>query len=208
MTKRIISLILIFVLTLSAFAGCGQNNAKVNLNNNKSKQQFVVSINPILALDSGTNFIAFNDVKNAISSDKNNATLTALLDSTPWTWAYKKGEDWKQRGIYGLDKWHNGDKYSSDNLSAYSFSDNGSISLMPYSTTATKLVTFNGETPTNVGLLLSASGKEEEAFCCKISESGTLTIPEGKITAIKSVGGVNATFLSDDNKSSSNILSP
>jgi len=208
MKKRIFALVLNIVLIISTFACCGPQQAAVKkpVNKQESKTQLVVAMNPIMAYESGTNKIAFNDVKNAMAMDKQSATLTSLVDNTDWTWAYKQGSDWKKRGIYELDKWHNGGQFSKDKLSAYSFSDDGTISIMPYTTQVANLTTYQGETPDSVGLLFSVSGNEEEAFCCRITESGVLRIPTGKITAIKSVGGIETDFLTEDGTSRSGVI--
>ena len=198
MLKKVISIILILVLTVSAFAGCGKEKTETPTKSQERKPQLVVAMNPILSYESGANKIAFNDVKNAMSTDKSAATLTSLSDNTPWVWAYKQGEDLKRRGTYGIDKWRNGGYYSADKLSAYSFLNDGTISLMPYTMAVANLTTYQGEIPPEAGILLSISGNEEEAFCCRITESGTLRIPSGKITAIQSVGGVKTGFLAED----------
>ncbi len=200
MNKRIVSLILTLVLIVSTFAGCGPNSAGANkpINNQESKPQLVVAMNPILAYQNGNNKIAFNDVKNAMSSDQKAATLTSLSDNTDWVWVYKTGDNWKKRGIYGLEKWRNGGYISADKLSAYSFLNDGTISIMPYTTKAAKLTTYQGEEPTAAGVLLSVSGKEEEALGYQITESGVIGIPTGKVTAIESVGGVKTGFLAED----------
>ena len=132
MKKRIISLILTFVLTVSVFAGCGtqKTTVKNNAAKQESKPQLVVAMNPILAYDNGSNIIAFNDIKNAMSADQKAATLTSLANVTDWVWAYKLNEDWKKRGIYGLEKWRNGGNISADKLSADSFLNDGTVSLM------------------------------------------------------------------------------
>lgn len=208
MKNRIISLVLTLILIVSAFVGCNPKPAVVNkpVNKQERKPQLVVAMNPILAYQNGTNKIAFNDVKNAMSADQKAATLTSLVDKTDWMWVYKQGEDWKKRGIYGLEKWRNGGYISADKLSAYSFMNDGTISLMPYTTKAAKLSTYQGEEPTAAGVLLSVSGKEEEALGFKISESGTIGIPTGKITAIESVGGVKTGFLAEDSTPRSAVI--
>lgn len=201
MNKRIIALLLTLVLIVSAFAGCGPVN-----NKQERKPQLVVAMNPILSYENGNNIIAFNDVKNAMSNDQNTASLTALADDTNFVWAYKQGDDWKKRGIYGLDKWRNGGYISADKLQAYTFLNDGTISLMPYTTQAAKLNTYQGEEPTAAGILLSVSGNEEEALGYKITESGTIGIPAGKITAIESVGGVKTGFLAEDGTKRSAVI--
>ncbi|MBE6727180.1 MAG: glycosyl hydrolase family protein [Ruminococcaceae bacterium] len=207
MKNRIISLILILVLTVSAFSGCGSKQVVKNpTSKQERKPQLVVAMNPILAYEEGNNKIAFNDIKNAMSADQKAATLTSLSDDTDWLWAYKTGEDWKKRGIYGLEKWRNGGYISTDKLSAYSFMNDGTVSIMPYTTKAAKLTTYQGEKPTAAGILLSVSGKEEEALCLQITESGTIGIPSGKITAIKSVGGVKTGFLAEDGTNRSAVI--
>ena len=206
--KRIISIILILVLTISAFSGCNRQQASVDKNASKQerKPQLVVAMNPILAYENGINKIAFNDVKNAMSDDQKAASLTSLTDTTDWVWAYKQGEEWKKRGIYGLEKWRNGGYVSTDRLNAYSFFNDGTISLMPYTTAVAELTTYQSEEPPAAGILLSASGKEEEAFCLQITESGTIGIPTGKITAIQSVGGVKTGFLAEDGTERSAVI--
>lgn len=208
MKKRIISLVLTLVLIVSAFVGCTPKQVAVKkpVNKQERKPQLVVAMNPILAYQNGTNKIAFNDVKNAMSADQKSATLTSLTDKTDWVWVYKQGEDWKKRGIYGLEKWRNGGYISSDKLSAYSFLNDGTVSLMPYTTKAAKLSTYQGEEPTPAGVLLSVSGSEEEALGYKITESGTIGIPTGKITAIESVGGIKTGFLADDGTERSAVI--
>ncbi len=208
MKKRIISLVLILILTVSAFAGCGKEPTVVNkpVNKQERKPQLVVAMNPILAYENGSNKIAFNDIKNAMSSDQKAATLTSLTDNTDWVWVYKQGEDWKKRGIYGLEKWRNGGYVSANKLSAYSFLNDGTISLMPYTTKAAKLSTYQNEEPTAAGVLLSVSGNEEEALGFQITESGTIGIPTGKITAIENVGGVKTGFLAEDGTPRSAVI--
>lgn len=201
MNKRIIALLLALVLIVSAFAGCAPIN-----NKQERKPQLVVAMNPILTYENGNNIIAFNDVKNAMSTDQNTASLTALADDTDLVWVYKQGEDWKKRGIYGLDKWRNGGYISADKLQAYTFLNDGTISLMPYTTQAAKLTTYQQEEPTAAGILLSVSGNEEEALGYQITESGTIGIPAGKITAIESVGGVKTGFLAEDGTKRSAVI--
>ena len=208
MKNRIISILLAVVLTVCAFAGCGSKKTviKTTAGKQESKPQLVVALNPILAYDNGTSVIAFNDIRKAMSADQKEATLTSLSKVTDWVWAYKLNEDWKKRGIYGLEKWRNGGFVSSDKLSAYSFLNDGTISLMPYTTKATKLTTYQGEEPASAGVLLSVSGTEEEALGYRITESGTLGIPGGKITAIKGVGGVKTGFLAEDGTPRSAVI--
>ena len=201
MNKRIIALLLTLVLIISAFAGCGPVN-----NKQERKPQLVVAMNPILSYENGDNIIAFNDIKNAMNTDQNTASLTALADDTDLVWVYKQGENWKKRGIYGLDKWRNGGYISADKLQAYTFSNDGTISLMPYTTQVAKLNTYQGETPTAAGILISVSGNEEEALGYQITESGTIGIPAGKITAIESVGGVKTGFLAEDGTERSAVI--
>ena len=201
MNKKIISLLLVLILIVSAFAGCETVNKK-----QERKPQLVVALNPILTYENGDNIIAFNDVKNAINTDQDAATLTALADETDLVWVYKQGQDWKKRGIYGLDKWRNGGYISADRLQAYTFLNDGTISLMPYTTQAAKLNTYQGEEPTAAGILLSVSGTEEEALGYQITQSGTIGIPAGKITAIESVGGVKTGFLAEDGTERSAVI--
>ncbi len=201
MNKKIIALLLTLVLIVSAFAGCTPTN-----NKQERKPQLVVAMNPILSYENGNNIIAFNDVKNAMSNDQSAASLTALADDTDLVWVYKQGADWKKRGIYGLDKWRNGGYISADKLQAYTFLNDGTISLMPYTTQAAKLNTYQGEEPTAAGILLSVSGNEEEALGYQITESGTIGIPAGKITAIESVGGVKTGFLAEDGTKRSAVI--
>ncbi len=202
MNKKIIALLLTLVLIVSAFAGCAPTNNK----RQDRKPQLVVAMNPILAYENGDNVIAFNDVKNAMSTDQKAASLTALADDTDLVWVYKQGEDWKKRGIYGLDKWRNGGYISADRLQAYTFINDGTISVMPYTTNLVKLSTYQGETPATAGILLSVAGKEEEALGYQITESGTIGIPAGKITAIASVGGVKTGFLAEDGTKRSAVI--
>lgn len=210
MKNRIIALILSLVLTVSALAGCGPQKAETVTNtpvkNQKSKPTLAVAMNPIISYDSGSSVIAFNDIKNAMSADRKGATLTSLADTTDWVWAYKQGEDWKKRGIYGLEKWHNGGKVSSDKLSAYSFSADGTVSVMPYTTKAAKLTTYQGEAPVDAGILLSASGTLEETLAFQFTEGGTIGIPAGNITAIESIGGVKTGYLTEDGNAKNAVI--
>ena len=208
MKRKIISLILVVVFSMSAFAGCSPDAKKsvVPVQKLERKPQLVVAMNPIIVFGDGTNNIVFNDVKNAVSSDRNAATLTSLSENTQWTWAYKQDEAWKKRGIYGLSKWRNGDYISADKLSAYSFTEDGSVSLMPYSLKSAKLTTYQGEEPASSGILLSVSGTEEESICYQIADNGTVALPGDKITAIASVGGVKTGFLAEDGTSRSAVV--
>ena len=122
MKNRIIALIMSLVLTVSALAGCGPQKLDTVIKEPVKKQdpkpQVAITMNPILAYESGENAIAFNDIKNAMSNDRKAATLTSLYNDTGWVWAYKQGEEWKKRGIYGIDKWRNGGNISTDKISA------------------------------------------------------------------------------------------
>ena len=208
MNKKIISLFLAIVLSITAFAGC---NSKLNKTidtvktQKQRKPQLVVAMNPIFVAGD-KNIIAFNDVKNAMVNDRKSATLTSLSENTNWVWAYKTDDAWKKRSVYGLSKWRNGDYVSVDNLSAYSFTNDGTVSLMPYTTKAAKLETYQDEEPAPAGLLLSVSGNEEETLCYQVKESGTFAIPAGKITAINSVGGVKTGFLAEDGTKRSAVI--
>ncbi len=209
MKKRILALLTVFALVLAAFSGCAPQQETETPDGGEAqprKPQVVVAFNPILVFGDGSTDIAFNDVKNAMSADREAASLTSLADTTAWTWAYKLGEDWKQRGIYGMAKWRNGASVSTDNLNAYSFSNDGTISLMPYTTQASALTTYQGETPAAAGLLLSVAGTEEESLCYQFTQDATLGFPTGKITAIESVGGVKTGFLAEDNTERSAVV--
>ena len=69
---------------------------------------------------------------------------------------------------------------------------------MPYTTKAAKLTTYQGEEPVAAGVVLSLSGDNEEALAYQFSEAGTIGIPTGTITAIKSLGGVETGYLAED----------
>lgn len=206
MKNKITAILLISVLTFSCLSGCKDraNTAKVpKTGNEEIKPQLVVAANPSLVFDGRSSVIAFNDVKNAMAADRKAATLTTLYDETDWAMVYKTGEDWKKHGIYGIEKWHNGAHISSDKLGSYSFSDDGTISLMPYTTAAARLGAYEGGTPSEAGLLVSVSGNEQNALCYQIKEDGYLAIPAGKLTAIDSVGEIKTGFLAEDNDSRS-----
>lgn len=175
MKNKITAILLISVLTFSCLSGCKDraNTAKVpKTGNEEIKPQLVVAANPSLVFDGRSSVIAFNDVKNAMTADRKAATLTTLYDETDWAMVYKTGEDWKKHGIYGIEKWHNGAHISSDKLGSYSFSDDGTISLMPYTTAAARLGAYEGGTPSEAGLLVSVSGNEQNALCYQIKENG------------------------------------
>ena len=206
MKNKIIAILLILVLTFSCLSGCGNQTKTAEVpetGNEKIKPQLVVATNPSLVFDGQNNVIAFNDVKNAMTADRKAATLTTLYDETNWAMVYKTGEDWKKHGIYGIEKWHNGAHISSDKLGSYSFSADGTISLMPYTTATAKLSAYESGTPSEAGLLVSISGNEQNALCYQIKEDGYLAIPAGKLTAIDSVGEVKTGFLAEDNDSRS-----
>ena len=191
MNKRIITLLLCIVLMLSAFSGCTTNGgSKLN-----STSQLAVAVNPILLFDEAETVIAFNDIKNAIVEDQKTNSINCLKEETNWTWAFKKGDDWKQRNVYALEKWRNGDKVSSTKFSAYTFSRQGALAVMPFAAANGNFETFQNEELPRTAIAISVSGTEQEALCYKIGQDATMHIPATAITALASVDGVKAEFL-------------
>lgn len=207
MNKRIISMLLCAVMLITVFAGCGgQGDTPGSAEKDINKAQLVVAVNPIFAYSEEDYVIAFNDIKNAIQSDSEAATLTSMHNSTSWNWVYREGENWKQRGIYNLARWSNGRGAACKTLNAYSFDDDGTISLLGYTTGVADVVPYEGGTIPSYGVLLSASGNEEEALCYTVSKSGNITIPSGTVTAVESIDGVKTGFLAEDGTERSAVV--
>ncbi|MBE6778725.1 MAG: glycosyl hydrolase family protein [Ruminococcaceae bacterium] len=203
MKKRLISLTSAVVMLLTLVVGCAGDGAadpsggkdKANENN----AQLVVAMNPIFVYDDGEAIIAYNDIKNAIKADYQNATLTTMHQTTAWSWAYKAGESWKKRDIYTLDKWTNGSGKQAKSAYSYTYNNEGTSSLASYAVQSTELTTYaNTDKVPDYGLLLSVSGAEEEALTFTVQKDGMLNVAEGFITAVQSVAGVNTGFLAED----------
>ena len=203
MKKRLAAVTVTLFTMLSFFSGCepkeqsppdsSTDNEPVN------KAQLVLALNPILTFDDGSNAIAYNDIKNAMTSDRETASLASMYNDTDWQWTYRQGADWKKRATYSLAKWKNGMGTSPQNvLDAYTFIDDGTISMMSYATQAMDVTAYPGNTVPDVGILLSVSGGEEEALCYTVGTSGKMTIPAGTVTAVQSVAGVETGSLAED----------
>ena len=207
MRKRVLALIICIVMLVTSFAGCGNNVAKVDLVDKKiDKAQLVVALNPIFAYDNDDYSLAFNDVKNAVQSDSKEATLTSLTNSTNYSWAFRNSDSWKYRGIYNLANWNNGKGAVSDKINAYSFDEDGTISLLAYNTNVVDVKAYDGGTVPSYGLLLSASGKKEEAICYTVPKTGNISIPSGTVTAVESVDGIKTGFLAEDGTKRSGVV--
>ena len=207
MLKRVLSVIICIVMLVTTFAGCANSTARISFVNKKiNKAQLVVAMNPIFAYDSENYSLAFNDVKNAIQSDSKGATLTSLSNSTNYSWAFRNGENWKHRGIYNLAKWNNGKGVYSNKINAYSFEEDGTISLLAYTTKVVDVKAYDGGTIPAYGVLLSASGGKQEAICYTVPETGDITIPSGTVTAVQSVDGIKTGFLAEDGTKRSGVI--
>lgn len=197
------------VLVVLTFAGCtGFATVKKEVAPAKksvNKAQAVVAISPTLTFNNETAVAAFNDIKNAIQKDRNAATLSSLEDDTDFCWAYKTGENWKKRAIYGLDKWSNGKGTAIKTLNAYQLSDDATDSLMAYTTKVAELSAY-GETVPDYGLILSTAELEEESLIYTVPQDGNLGIEAGDIVAIEAVDGVKTGFLAEDGTGRSAIL--
>lgn len=210
MSKRLVSAILSVVLLLSLIGCDGKPNAgKLNVSKVTkaiNKAQAVVALSPVLSFDDGTAVVAFNDVKNAIQNDRKAATLSSLFDSTEFCLAYKSDDGWKKRGIWGLDKWRNGKGASISTLNSYFFNDDGTDSLMAFTSKAAKFDVYDDSTVPDYGLVFSTSESGQEALIYTVPSDGNLTIQQGSAVAIKSIDGVKTGFLAEDEKERSAIL--
>ncbi len=203
MKKRLIALVMALAMAVTLLAGCGaETETKKKKKDNPTSEnvaQFAVAINPILAYDDGTSVVAFNDIKNAVKSDREGNTLAALYNDTGWEWSYKLDDtSWKSRATYALDSWTNGAGATGKKAVAYSFTDTGSTSLMPFAASSTPLETYQGDAVPDYGLILSGVAGEEEALTYTVDRDGKLRIPASTVTAISSVGGVETGFLAED----------
>lgn len=200
MVKRVFSVFVCIVLIFMTFAGC-KKGLTISVDSPKkdiNKAQLVVALNPIFAYDNDDYSLAFNDVKNAAQSDSQAATLTSLTNSTDYSWAYRSDGNWKYRGIYNLTNWNNGKGAVSKKINAYSFEDDGTISLVAYNTKVVDVKAYSDGTIPSYGVLISASGNQEEAVCYTIPKTGNISIPSGTVTAVESVDGIKTGFLAED----------
>ena len=133
--------------------------------------------------------------KDAIIRDRKDNSVTSLEKNTDWGWAYKTGEDWKERKVYALEKWRNGDKIADSKYLAYTFSEQGSLSLMPVGLASAKIKPYSEADLSNTVIALSVSGEEQEALCYQIGRDGVMHIPEITITALANVEGIRSDFL-------------
>ena len=202
MKRRLISLTSAVVMLLTLAVGCATGTSNPSGGNtpaNENTAQLVVAMNPILVYDDGEAIIAYNDVKNAIKADFENATLTTMHQSTAWHWAYKSADSWKKRAIYTLDKWTNGAGVKAKSAYSYTYNNEGTTSLATYYAQSTELTPYGAaDQVPDYGLLLSVTGGEEEALTYTVQKDGILNVAEGFVTAIQSVAGVNTGFLAED----------
>ncbi len=203
MKNRMIALTAALLLLLALFAGCADTPAvdPAPKPTPIKKAQLVVAMNPILVDETGAATVAYNDVKNAIKSDREAQALTAMTQGTDWRWAYKSDgvtEDWKPRATYALDRWMNGAGVTAKKLSGYAFTGDGTLSLASYTTAGTALAAYTGDSVPAMGLLVSVTGDKEEALTYTAPKDGTLAMPTGTITAIEEVAGVKTGFLAED----------
>ena len=202
MKRRLISLTSAVVMLLTLAVGCATGTSNPSGGNtpaNENTAQLVVAMNPILVYDDGEAIIAYNDVKNAIKADFENATLTTMHQSTAWHWAYKSADSWKKRAIYTLDKWTNGAGVKAKSAYSYTYNNEGTTSLATYYAQSTELTPYGAaDQVSDYGLLLSVTGGEEEALTYTVQKDGILNVAEGFVTAIQSVAGVNTGFLAED----------
>ncbi len=200
MKKQLLLWLVVLTIVVSLFAGCGDQPAVDPTPSDKPqpKAQAVVALNPVLVYDDGTTAIAYNDIRGAAKSDREAAALTALHGQSGWTWAYKQQGYWQQRGIYGLGNWKNGVGAAAKKTAAYAFDADASISLATYAPQAPAVTGYAGATLPEVGVLMSVTGKEEEALCYTATKDGVLQIPAGTVAAVETVGGVKTGFLAED----------
>ena len=208
MRRRILSVIICIIMVVTIFVGCSKGTAvKVDVvKKDINKAQLVVALNPIFAYDSEDYSLAFNDIKNAIQADNKSATLTSMTNSTNYNWAFRNSESWKYRGIYNLAKWNNGKGAYSKKINAYSFENDGTISLLAYMTKVVDVKSYNGGTIPDYGVILSSSSEKEEAICYTVPKTGNISIPSGTITAVESIDGIKTGFLAEDGTKRSGVI--
>lgn len=189
---KALAIILVFSFVLSGCVSDG-NTKKTGTSQTKDIQA-VFALNPMFYLD-GESVVAFDDLNKAIYSDATEKTLTSLTNDTEWKWASRNGDNWRLRSVYGLSKWHNGNDVSDSNLKAYSYADDGSVSLMCYDTSRLALKPYGSDTVEKRGVLMSVSGADEECLTYEIPYDGVLDISSGKLTLIDTVGKVKTGFM-------------
>lgn len=202
MKRRVIALTSAVVMLLALAVGCAGNGTSdptgADTPNHK-EAQLTVAVNPILYYDDGTSVIAYNDVKNATRADFDAASLTALHQKTAWMWAYRTANGWKERAAYQLDKWQNGAGVKAKKAYAYSYNASGTTSLASYYAQSTELTTYSeAQKVPDYGLMLSVTGKEEEALCYTVQKDGVMNVAEGSFTAVQAVAGIQTGFLAED----------
>ena len=207
MNKRWLAAALSAVMLIGSFSGCnGSKPASTAKKTLEPKPQLVVAANPAVVYDDGTQSVAYNDVKTALKSDREAATLTSL-NQADWTWVTLTEDNWKKRSIYGLEAWSNGVGAKATSLNAYAFSDDGTVSLLNYTKNSAKLKTYQNEEIPDAGVLFSVGGNNKEALCYVAQRDGIITIPKTSFTAISAVGNIKTGFLAEDGTSRSAVLS-
>lgn len=210
MYKRFISFILSIVI-LTLCVGCTGNSTSsikipVPVRPEVNKAQAVAAISPVLVFDGDNAVVAFNDIKNAVQSDRKAAVLSALEDDTDFCWAYNNGSDWKKRGIYALDKWCNGRGANIKTLNAYSFNADFTDSLMPFTAKSAEIEMYGEDSTPDYGLILSTSENTREALVYTVPQDGMLTVQSGIVAAVQSIDGVKTGFLAEDGTERSAVI--
>ncbi len=201
MKKRLLALLAVVALVLTCAVGCGEETDKPGKgkdNEKINKAQLVIALNPIITYDDGTAVVAYNDIKNAIKADRESSSLTSMYDNTSWQWVYEQTDSWKARATYDLAKWVSGTGATVKKTNAYSFVNDGTTSLMSYSSANVKLATYDDQAAPDYGIVMSVTGGEEEALCYTVEQDGKISFPAGAINAIDSIGDVKTGFLAED----------
>ncbi len=196
MKKNIVKLFCLFIVAAMLLSGCGEAASKEKTPTGgkvAADPQAVVAFQPTLDVD-GEKVVAFNEINSAVTADKKANTLDKL-DDTNWCLLRQEGAEWEQPAVYDLGKWHNGDKTADSKLLAYSFNKSGSIALMCYNKDKVALKAIGNESFPASGVLLASSGDKQIGLCYVADADATVTIPEGTLTALDSVGGVATNFL-------------
>ncbi|MBE6778670.1 MAG: glycosyl hydrolase family protein [Ruminococcaceae bacterium] len=197
MTKRILTYLCVIAMLLAFFTACAAEDAPVDSQPQVNEPQLVVAANPVFVYDDNTTAVAYNELNKAMTADSQASSLAAITAS-PWRWVYGGNGAWTDRAVYGFGRWKNGAGAQAKGAFAYTYNAAGSQSLGVYSTAKNDLATYQGETLPEAGLLLSVTGKQEEALHYTVQQDGKLTIQAGSFTAIEQVAGIKTGFLAED----------
>ncbi len=195
------------VLCLLFITGCDGNQTAVKKPQStdaSEKVQYVLALNPSVAMQDGTVDSLRNSTAKAISADVKTKNKTTLYDNSNWKWVSNDGAEWYKRLVRSLSLWKNGSGVAQKGTPySYSVTDDGATSLAVFDTSKQKITGVNDATLSKSGVLMTFTGEDEEALAYTATQDCTVTFSDldgGSIALVNSISGIN-TYSAKSDKS-------